>query len=35
MIPCKNCGHTGTEHRFVKGYTENHDCYICKCLDYV
>lgn len=35
IIPCKNCGHIGTEHKFVKGYTGNHNCYFCKCPDYV
>jgi predicted nucleic-acid-binding Zn-ribbon protein len=33
-IPCKNCGHTGSKHRFLKDYTGNHNCYLCDCADY-
>lgn len=32
-IPCKNCGHTGTEHKFLKDQP-SHDCYLCKCANY-
>jgi hypothetical protein len=34
IIPCKRCGHSGTEHKFLKGYTGSHNCYLCKCPDY-
>jgi hypothetical protein len=33
-IPCKTCGHTGTQHKFLKGYDGKHNCYLCNCLDY-
>lgn len=28
------CGHRGNQHKFLKDYTGNHNCYLCKCLDY-
>lgn len=33
-MPCKDCGHNGTEHKFTPGYTGNHNCYLCKCPNY-
>ena len=32
-IPCK-CGHRGNEHKFLKDYTGDHNCYKCNCPDY-
>ncbi len=32
-IPCK-CGHRGNQHKFLKDYTGNHNCYLCNCPDY-
>jgi hypothetical protein len=32
--PCKNCGHKGTEHKFLSEDTGNHNCYLCNCPNY-
>jgi hypothetical protein len=32
-IPCK-CGHRGNEHKFLSGYTGDHNCYKCNCPNY-
>lgn len=32
----KNCGHPGTQHKFLVGYNEgNHNCYLCDCPNYI
>jgi hypothetical protein len=31
--PCK-CGHRGNQHKFLKDYTGNHNCYLCECTNY-
>jgi hypothetical protein len=32
-IPCK-CGHRGNEHKYLKDYTGDHNCYFCNCSNY-
>jgi hypothetical protein len=32
-ILCK-CGHKGSQHKFLRDYTGEHNCYLCKCSDY-
>jgi len=37
-IPCKNknCGHPGTQHKFLVGCNEgNHNCYLCDYPNYI
>lgn len=35
-IPCKNCGHSGIQHKFLTGYNKgNHNCYLCDCPNYI
>src|SRR5213593_3765444 len=32
----KNCGHPGTQHKFLTGYNkDNHNCYLCDCPNYL
>jgi hypothetical protein len=28
------CGHRGNQHKFLSGYTGNHNCYRCECPNY-
>lgn len=32
-ILCK-CGHRGNDHKFLSGYTGDHNCYKCNCSNY-
>lgn len=33
-VPCKNCNHTGLNHRFSFGYKGKHNCFLCDCHEY-